>query len=284
MSEHNHSWDLDRLLQITRQWEIPIGTSKEEAWERFLQQAEQQPTSANVTSFPLYKKYVYGIAASLVLLTAVYFIFFHPGTMSVVSMPGQHLTHILPDNSEVTLNAGSSLEYRPSGFSQHRSTVLEGEAFFDVEEGNTFEVVTDFAEVRVLGTSFNIFSRESRLEIACISGKVEVVVKEPGFTTQLEKGQRIMVRNGELITEKNIDLEKTVAWKTGEYYFNRAPLKEVMEELERQFKIIIRSDKDLRGRYYSGYFTNKDLPEALKLVFLPMGLQYKQHGDTVEVQ
>ena len=111
-----------------------------------------------------------------------------------------------------------------------------------------------------------------------------MVIKEPDFTTKLEKGQRIVLRGGKLTADENIDLKKALAWQSGEYYFDRAPLKDVTEELERQFKITILSDHDFSGRYYSGYFTNKDLPEALKMVFLPMGLDYEQRGDMVEIR
>ena len=51
----------------------------------------------------------------------------------------------LPDHSNISLNANSSLSYTSSEWETERKLQLEGEAFFEVEKGEKFIVNTDFA-------------------------------------------------------------------------------------------------------------------------------------------
>ena len=56
-----------------------------------------------------------------------------------------------------------------------RKVSLEGEAFFEVNPGKKFEVVSKFGKTIVLGTSFNIYSRNSSYQVTCMTGKVKVI-------------------------------------------------------------------------------------------------------------
>ena len=70
----------------------------------------------------------------------------------------EQLAVVLPDNSEVKLNANSHLDYKTIGWKSSRALQLNGEAFFDVEKGESFKVLTDVGMVEVLGTEFNVIS------------------------------------------------------------------------------------------------------------------------------
>ena len=68
------------------------------------------------------------------------------------------------------LNELSQLEYNASKWDENRSLELKGEAFFDVEKGKRFDVTTEFGNVSVLGTEFNVLSRDSIFKVSCYEG------------------------------------------------------------------------------------------------------------------
>ncbi len=74
----------------------------------------------------------------------------------------------LPDGSIVWLNADSRLSYSESFGRKNRNVRLEGEGYFEVEHGeHPFVVQTDSAQIKVLGTKFDIknYSDENYVKV-----------------------------------------------------------------------------------------------------------------------
>ncbi|MGZ6038547.1 MAG: FecR family protein, partial [Phenylobacterium sp.] len=88
---------------------------------------------------------------------------------------GQHQHVTLADGSVIDLNAETRLTATMSG-SQRRITLAEGEAVFDVTSDKTrpFTVATGQGEVRVVGTQFDVKSRDGELTVTVARGKVAV--------------------------------------------------------------------------------------------------------------
>ncbi|RTL10293.1 MAG: iron dicitrate transport regulator FecR, partial [Flavobacteriaceae bacterium] len=83
----------------------------------------------------------------------------------------------LPDNSEVIVNKNSYIEYKTFFWKNNRTIDLKGEAYFKVAKGKTFEVNTNLGKVTVLGTQFNVNSKDNTFEVTCYEGKVKVNYK-----------------------------------------------------------------------------------------------------------
>ncbi len=86
---------------------------------------------------------------------------------------------LLPDGTEVWLNAASSIRYPASFAGKERRVTVTGEAWFDVAKNKSkpfFVDVDDKASVEVLGTSFNInaYSDEPVINTTLLEGKVRV--------------------------------------------------------------------------------------------------------------
>ena len=79
----------------------------------------------------------------------------------------------LPDGSTVFLASNTSLEYH-SDFKNTRDIKLDGEAFFDVarDEGHPFKIETQYGNVKVLGTSFNVNTKHNATKVSVNSGLV----------------------------------------------------------------------------------------------------------------
>src|SRR5690554_2680051 len=86
---------------------------------------------------------------------------------TILVPPGQRINLILADNSNIWLNANTTLRY-PTQFSRKNRTVyLDGEAYFEVSRNRKkpFIVKTGLGEVKVTGTSFNVEAYRDRKSV-----------------------------------------------------------------------------------------------------------------------
>jgi transmembrane sensor len=220
-------------------------------------------------------------AASLALL---FWFGSEAGKSKVYAEAGEHKEVVLPEESIVSLNAGSQLTYKPKSFEKDRVLYLDGEAFFNVEPGSTFKVITSEGTVTVVGTSFNVVARNGRFEVSCYTGKVSVE-KSPEDKALLTTGHRA-ISNAE-----NASLEESIfnadagkpEWTTGKFRFNNKPLTEVFSELERQYDVQVVLADGLGEVSYTGLFESGDLEEALKLITWPLQLESSIKGKTITI-
>lgn len=264
--------EFDELITRSSGLKVPEPVSKEEAWQKLsgkLNQAPQQ--EAKVVK--LGRWIPIGIAASVALMIVAFFFAFNKVT--IATSLAETKVYILPDGSEVTLNADSKIAYSRFGWSGERTVTLEGEAFFQVTKGSPFTVESEKGTVTVLGTSFNVQARQSNFEVSCFTGKVKVA--SGNASVMLTKGLFTKLDNNKLIAAETFDDQKTT-WREGDFYFEGKPLSTVIDELERQFNIEIILSGD-GARLYTGYFSNKNLDEALEMVFKPMSLRYTRETD-----
>ena len=268
---------LKKVISGSKNLEVRGKRTKAEAWEMLASRIEEKDDSKVIK----FKPYVLiSIAASLTLIVvAAYLIFLLPET--VHSPKGEHISLVLPDGSQVWLNADSKISYSDFSQKEKRKVTLKGEAYFDVREGGSFEVSGEYGTVQVIGTSFNVRQREG-LQVSCFKGSVQVTNSE-GQTVTLKAGNGTRTKDRTLTAPSRFNSEREASWLTGDFYFESASLEQVVAELERQFNIeVVYQRKD--PRTYTGYFNNRDLDEALQLVFQPMSLPYKKEGNKIYVE
>ena len=125
---------------------------------------------------------------------------------------GEHKQVTLPDGTVVHLNAGTVMRYPTEFTSDIRLVEMEGEAFFNVmrDEGKPFIVRTRQADVKVLGTSFNVkaYQEDELMAVSVRTGKVEVDM--PESVMRLLPNEQIIVNNtnGEIL-KKNEDAQRS---------------------------------------------------------------------------
>ena len=177
----------------------------------------------------------------------------------------------LPDRSEVVLNAQSEIKFNKKNWGENRNISLNGEAFFNVSKGNTFIVNTEHGTVRVLGTQFNVFTRDNRFFINCYEGLVSVSFNDSQI--ELHAGNELKIENGLIIYHDSSNTENP-SWLLNESYFENATLALVLQEIERQYPIKITTDNINVEMRFTGAFTHEDLELALKSVCDPLNLAY----------
>lgn len=216
--------------------------------------------------------FLLGVAAAVVLLIASVVIFMDGETAIATGYSEQEIV-VLPDGSEVKLNASSEVVYKESQWEEERTIALTGEAFFEVKKGSTFQVETVNGTVQVLGTSFNVRSRGAALGVLCYTGKVEV--RSANVTRNLTPGDRIRVQGGELTAFQKVILsDDEPSWTSGIIRLENATFAEVLAELEFVFGFEVSYDGSLDELIYTGSFPIASPESALKLVFEPLGIEY----------
>ncbi|WP_025744065.1 FecR family protein [Aquimarina pacifica] len=223
----------------------------------------------------LNKKTWVTIAASIVIVFGI--VGMLTLTKNYTTISGEKLAVILPDGSKIQLNANSTLSHKRFLWLDNRRVNLQGEAYFEVEKGKDFEVVTDYGKVTVLGTKFNIKTRSKLFELNCFEG----AVRFDTFTTEeyhiLEKGDQVLISDGELQNQKI--KEDLPNWIQGISVFRDRPLQEVLDELSIQYKITVEIGNTDVSRLFTGSFIHDDIEKALKSTLLPMGILYTLSDD-----
>ncbi|MDN5199915.1 FecR domain-containing protein [Fulvivirgaceae bacterium BMA10] len=266
--------EISDILQFSSNYEIPKGRDKTTIWGDLENQLEENKISKKVPTIALWPKMQMAIAASLILLLGVFY-FSKKRSTEATTNNGEHHVVYLPDSSKVHLNAASRLKFSARTWEEKREVQLWGEAFFEVKKGSKFDVISHLGTVSVLGTSFNVYDRDSKYKVACYTGKVQVKTKNSGSPTILTPGKSLELNDdSNVFSTAQFDEKADSWWQEGIFSYEGTPLTEVLYEMERQFAIRIESE-DQSYRSYTGAFSNDDLEEALITVLRPMGLTYK---------
>lgn len=272
---HKLSSEFEEQDEFFQHLKVPYKRDKQAVWEELNQTIEGK---AKTKIIPLLLTKV-GAAAAVIAILTVGFMRFYITT--VESKRGEHLAHTLPDNSVVHLNAASSIRYAPYWWSWQRSVTLKGEAFFEVEKGSSFIVSSELGYTEVLGTSFNIYARNTDYRVFCKTGKVGVSTADLEQSIVLVPNERGVLRQDVLLKEKEENAETSTAWLNNKFHFNNMPLNQVLEELERQYDLKIEYDKGAFTMLeYVGFFDKGEkIDSTLKIVGETMGFTYIKEND-----
>jgi len=216
-------------------------------------------------------KYIMRIAAAVTVLFAASYFYIVSLDETVSTSYAQHTEVMLPDTSEVLLNADSELSYSEKNWDQERKLSLEGEAFFKVAKGEKFTVITEDGSVSVLGTQFNVESRKGFFEVTCYEGLVSVSFQ--GTERKLPAGTSFMVLNGTIMPSE-APVTTTPSWVNNESAFKSMPLSYVLDEFERQFNIQVETNNIDLQQLFTGTFSNTNIKLALQSISAPSQIKY----------
>lgn len=159
----------------------------------------------------------------------------------------------LSDGTKIHLNSGSRLVFPAEFQDKKREVYLKGEGYFEVSKNpeKPFIVKTDFVNIQVLGTVFNIaaYEDEQMTTAVLVEGKVVVSQKNKlfGYTEKkLEPGQGCFYSLSTFSSNiRNVDLYEYVAWKDGVLPFKDKSLGSIVRRVEKYYnhKVLIEGDR-----------------------------------------
>ena len=153
---------------------------------------------------------------------------------------------LLPDSTQVWLNASSSLEFPDHFGAAKREVTLSGEAYFDVKHADKipFIIHTGKISTTVLGTAFNIKAYPDRenIIVSVSRGKVRVSYNNTPVAT-LIKGQQVKVSSVySTAVEKKIAPAAVAAWQQGNMSYEDESFEDIIADLQRLYNVNIKID------------------------------------------
>jgi ferric-dicitrate binding protein FerR (iron transport regulator) len=173
---------------------------------------------------------------------------------------GRRHSVTLCDGTVVQLNSGSTLIFPARFTGLKREVFIRGEGYFEVmkDASRPFIVNTEFINVKVLGTHFNISAYDDGTSVSAVlvEGSVEVT------RTDFFKNDRHIIKPGQgcffsdktsELTIQNVDVNEFISWKDGLFQFRDQSLKSLTEKVEKFYnKVIVIEDNELSNRMISG--------------------------------
>jgi ferric-dicitrate binding protein FerR (iron transport regulator) len=209
------------------------------------------------------KKFNWSIAASILIILGISSLIFILSVKDFTSQINSQETVLLPDDSKVILAQNSKFQFNNWFWNFDRTTKLNGQAYFEVAKGKTFTVKTNSGKVKVLGTRFDVKSRDSIFKVVCYEGSVKVIFKNE--ENILKKGQFITYQNGKKLEQSNIYNEKP-EWVSKTHQFKGVSLSEVMQQLEQDYQIEVDITQVTEDKRFSGTLPSDSLSLALDIL------------------
>lgn len=190
---------------------------------------------------------------------------------------------VLPDGTPVTLNAGSTLDY-PVPFTD-RYVKLEGEAYFEVkpDKHHPFRVQTRDVETTVLGTSFNVNTRDGKIQVALVEGKVGVENRTLNKSLVLKPGKMAIAGEGSMEI-RDFDLREVLGWKDHILVYRSKSLGFIFRDLERIHGVKITLNKNVdQTKKYTGRFEREPLDSILKGIGYVSGFSSRRNEKEIVI-
>jgi len=280
--EYKHSWQFMHSTNVT------FDTKK--AWgsiENSLLAEEDAPKVISIHEKKTNRYVIYRLAASVVVLMSLaivlYFLLNRSGEVELMAAD-TIISEELIDGSEITLNINSTLTVLKDFNVKHRQVKLAGDAFFDIipDKEKPFIINTDELNIKVLGTSFYVNSREkaSIVEVMVKSGHVSVSRGNNEYITLTAGEKGTFDKNtGLLVAAVNSD-KNYLAWKTKKLVFENRPLAEVIVAVSKTYDVEIRlANQSLSDCRLTSTYEDYSLEDVLILISETLNLKVSGSGD-----
>lgn len=223
----------------------PEAIRQQDVDEQFVQhlQARMKATKRGNTSSSRRRKLRQSLAMAatfaLLLLSVWWWQGQQPSLQAVRTNYGEWKTLYLPDSSLVQLNANSVIRFQSDWTAgADREVWLEGEAFFEVTkdaQGAKFTVYTEDLAVEVLGTAFNVHSRNDLTQVFLQEGQVRLDLGEE--EKMLAPGDFVAYSGKEktVKTFTQTSEELHTSWKDGSLIMRDKDVAEVVKKIEEIF-------------------------------------------------
>jgi len=288
---------LDKIQKLI--WEnsssinLPDPPDKDKMWSRLEQLMDitkidsQKSTSINIKQMGIWsaikRQLSFAVPLSILFIISLP-IAYNILTTEIHSTSKSECRSIsLVDGSKVELNCESRIKYNKNFNDDHRTIYLSGEAYFDIQKGKyPFIINTDFGQITVLGTKFNLRTRHDGFELGVNEGAVTIFQNDD--KTILEKGQLFQINHKNKKNKKNMIYQNYPGWLNDKLVCDKTRLIEICGEIERKFDIsFIFKNTKLKEFLVSGVIDTKNLESVLSTISLLTQHEFKFNGETCTI-
>ncbi|OQP53537.1 FecR family protein [Niastella populi] len=228
-------------------------------------------------------------------------------TYNTLSTPkGGEYKIVLPDGSQVWLNAESSITYPTAFDARERKVQVTGEAYFEVaklvtaKDKKRVPFLVDIknrktggniGQVQVLGTHFNInaYEDEKLVKTTLLEGKVKIsqLAKNAKQEVTLSPGEQALLgTHSPLTTNRSPDINQVMAWRNGVFHFEKADIQTVMRQISRWYdvEVVYKRDIEQDDPLFFEVKRNTNLSDVLKVLNLAGGAKFSIEDKKIIVQ
>jgi transmembrane sensor len=182
---------------------------------------------------------------------------------------GERRTLSLPDGSRLELNTDTAVDVAFDG-SQRWIDLRRGEILIETapdpqSPARPFSVGTSYGYLQALGTRFSVLTRKNQDRVAVLEGAVRVTSRAGVAATIIQAGQQAWFDAHRMAAATLAD-ERLIAWRHGMLAADRMPLGEVLIELGRYRRGLLRCDPAISGLLVSGAFPLDDTARSLTML------------------
>lgn len=200
----------------------------------------------------------------------------------IVTNRGRQWKMLLPDGTEVWLNAASSLHF-PVSFEGQKQRIVElkGEAYFKVAHNaaQPFKVIAGNQVIEDIGTAFNVnaYADESSVMTTLVEGIVKV------NNVQLRPGQQARLNAAGTLEIKEVNTREITAWVNGQISLENVTVRELMRQLSRWYDVDIVYEGTVPNIRLGGMIDRKVYLSDIISVLNAYGIDLKLQGRTIVV-
>jgi len=284
MSKRSKNKDNTSLAELNQEvmerMQIPFTRDKDEVWASLTGNLNEHTINNEKKIRIPVSLYV---AASLLVILTIGSLFLRYHSISL-DTKNQMSNITLPDGSTVEAKSNTQISYYPYWWKVKREVKLSGEAYFEVEKGNSFQVTSSAGVTEVLGTTFTVVARSDQYRVSCFTGSVSVKAVNSDVHATLMANEEVLVDkkgnyNVRLIESiDNIDNQKSIE-KLKYFVYNSTSINEVFGEIESSYKIKINVPATLNFSYSGNLSRDLDINDILTAICIPFDIEYVQISD-----
>ena len=236
----------DTYKSFRKMWIIngsDIMFNSDQGWKNVESKIFRQRQKLKIT---LLKQFAVAASIAILLSVGVFKIIMSTNNVNTitvnVALGSEPQQVILPDSSVVWLNGNSKIEY-PKVFEDDKRIVnFAGEAYFQIAKNaaKPFEIHSDKAITRILGTSFNLNTKHNsnQTKIDLFTGKVEYINKSTSKSVIVLPNQYAFIDSSNDTPILVNELDKNIlAWKTKHFEFNSQELSDVLAQVAKVYNV-----------------------------------------------
>ncbi len=210
------------------------------------------------------------------------------GFNQIIAPYGRRSTVILADGTQVRLNSGSRIIYKPQFKKNKREVYLEGEGYFEIKKnaGIPFYIQTDRFNVKVTGTILNVqaYKNEDLYSTVLVEGKASLslnnqllsssVLLKPNQVASLTKD------HDHIQVEPVENLKNHISWIDGYLEFKNGNIELLLKRISSYYNVQISVRGDIRQLNIDGKLNLTGDPEPIIAGIAEMAkMKYTKGGE-----
>ncbi len=297
---YQHIWEIAGRANPKAVFNTDESWSKLNAMISCIEDTEEEETVAVVSS----KKaplsigfYLKRIAAVFVLAFGLYFLFNKVSQPQMLSVDTNNLAQFsaeLPDGTRVVLNQSSSISYPEKFNESQRLVAFKGEGLFKVAHNPDKPMIIESGNLRVkvLGTAFDLINYPESNEVSLFlqEGKVLFYSIDPNDGSVVEQivltpGQKgVYNKTSHEISKEVFHDSNYLAWQSGILEFDKTPLSDVFDILEKTYSIKIADGQPYENLLLTARYQGEAIDSIFESLHIIFGIDYTVEDKQIILQ